>query len=60
MRETQQFIGTLRQAEMAEPFPQPIPAAIRLRRAMRRSQQGRQIEFGLERNVDVQQRQPRQ
>ena len=33
MRKAQQFVETLRQAEMAEPLPQSIPATVRPRRA---------------------------
>ena len=60
MRQAQQLVETLRQAEMAEPLPQPIPPTVRPGRAVRCRQQGREIEFDLERDVDVEQRQPRQ
>ena len=60
MRQAQQLVEPLRQTEMAEPLPQPIPPTVRPRQAARCRQQGREIEFDLERDVDVEQRQPRQ
>ena len=61
MRQAEEFVEALRQAEMGETLAQPRPAAVLLRaRAPSRGQQRRQIELDRERDVDVDPRQRRQ
>ena len=53
MRQAQEFIKALRQAEMGEPLAQAKPAAVRLHLACQGRHQRRRIEFDREWDFDV-------
>ena len=57
MRQAQELVEALRQAEMGEPLAQAEPAAIRLRVARQGRQQRRHVELDREWNFDVDARQ---
>ena len=59
MRQAEQLIEALREAEMGEAFAQAIPDAIAVRRLLQGVQQRREIELGAERKIDLNQRQRR-
>ena len=58
MRQAEQLVEALRQAEMGEALAQPVPAAVAFRRACHGGQERREIELGAERDIDVDPRQP--
>ena len=60
MRQAEQLVEALREAEMGKALAQAIPAAVAVRRLLQGGQQRREIELGAERDIDVDQRQRRQ
>ena len=60
MRQAEQLVEALREAEMGKAFAQAVPNAIAVRRLLHAVQQRREIELGIERNVDLDRRQWRQ
>ena len=60
MRQAEQLVEALREAEMGEALAQAVPAAVAVRRLLHGGHQRREIELGAERDIDVDQRQGRQ
>ena len=52
MRQAEQFVEALREAEMGEALAQAPPAAVGLRRRLRSGQQRREIDLGAERDIE--------
>ncbi len=59
VRQAQQLVEALREAEMGEALAQPVPTAITFRRVLHGGHERREIELGAERDIYVDQRQPR-
>ena len=59
MRQAEQLVEALREAEMGKALAQAVPGAIAVRRRLQGVQQRREIELGAERNIDLDQRQRR-
>ena len=59
MRQAEQLVEALREAEMGKALAQAVPAAVAVRRLLQGAQQRREIELGAERNIDLDQRQRR-
>ena len=53
MRQAEQFVEALREAEMGESLAQAPPAAVGLRWRLRSGQQRREIDLGAERDINV-------